>query len=56
LQGAVYFWCKNRKNEWFAARDVLGGDNYYWQSAPMYLLCEKSENVEQVGKEQGVVA
>ena len=34
LQGAVYCWCKNRKNEWFAARDLLGGDNYYWQGTP----------------------
>ncbi|GAB1473161.1 hypothetical protein MASR2M69_06020 [Bacteroidota bacterium] len=25
LQGAVYSWCKNRKDEWFAARDLLGG-------------------------------
>ena len=29
LQGAVYCWCRNRKDEWFAARDLLGGDNYY---------------------------
>ena len=34
LQGVVYCWCKNRKEEWFAARDLLGGDNYYWQGAP----------------------
>jgi hypothetical protein len=27
LQGAVYCWCKNRENEWFAARDLLGGDS-----------------------------
>lgn len=36
LQGAVYCWCKNRKEEWFAARDLLGGDNYYWRAL---LLC-----------------
>ena len=35
LQGAVYCWCKNRKDEWFAARDLLGGDNYYWQGTPL---------------------
>ena len=34
LQGAVYCWYKNRKDEWFAARDLLGGDNYYWQGTP----------------------
>lgn len=35
LQGAVYCWCKNRSNEWFAARDLLGGDNYFWQGTPL---------------------
>jgi len=38
LQGSVYCWCKNRKNEPFAARDLLGGDNYYWQDTPMIAL------------------
>src|SRR5574344_1246818 len=53
LQGAVYCWCKNRKDEWFAARDLLGGDNYFWQGTPMVALYEKSENVEQAGKDAG---
>ena len=53
LQGAVYSWCKNRKDEWFAARDLLGGDNYYWQGTPMIALYEKSEDVEQAGKDAG---
>ena len=53
LQGAVYCWCKNRKDEWFAARDLLGGDNYYWQNTPMFALYEKSENIEQAGKDAG---
>lgn len=35
LKGLVYCWCKNRKDEWFAARDLLGGDNYFWQDTPM---------------------
>lgn len=35
LKGAVYCWCKNRKGEWFATRDLLGGDNYYWQGTPL---------------------
>jgi hypothetical protein len=38
LQGLVYCWCKNRKGEPFAARDLLGGDNYYWQDTPMIAL------------------
>ena len=24
LQGAVYCWCKNRPQEWFALRDLMG--------------------------------
>lgn len=38
LQGSVYCWCKNRPDEPFAARDLLGGDNYYWQRTPMEAL------------------
>lgn len=38
LQGAVYCWCKNRKDEWFAARDLLGGDNFNWEGTPLYRL------------------
>jgi len=53
LQGAIYCWCKNRKNEWFAARDLLGGDNYYWEKTPMFALYEKSKNIEQAGKDAG---
>lgn len=53
LQGAVYCWCKNRKDEWFAARDLLGGDNFYWQGTPMYSLYEKSQDVEKAGKDAG---
>lgn len=40
LQGAVYCWCKNRKDEWFAARNLIGGDNYYWQGTPLMPLYE----------------
>ena len=53
LQGAVYCWCKNRKDEWFAARDLLGGDNFYWEGTPMYALYEKSKDAEQAGKDAG---
>lgn len=44
LQGSVYCWCKNRKDEAFAARDLLGGDNYYWQATPMMVLFEYYRN------------
>ena len=62
LQGAVYSWCKNRKDEWFAARDLLGGDNYYWQGTPLmplytYYLNGDEDNhdyaVEEAGKAAG---
>ena len=62
LQGAVYCWCKNRKDEWFAARDLLGGDNYYWQGTPLmplytYYLNGNEDNhdyaVEEAGKAAG---
>ena len=45
LQGAVYCWCKNRKDEWFAARDLLGGDNYYWQGTPLFPLYKRQANL-----------
>lgn len=53
LQGAVYCWCKNRKDEWFAARDLLGGENFHWQGTPMFALYEKSNDIEQAGKDAG---
>ena len=59
LQGAVYCWCKNRKGEWFSLRDLMGGDNYYWNNTPLFRLWEKQnalgkENpVEEAGKECG---
>ena len=41
LQGAVYCWCKNRKDEWFTTRDLLGGDNYFWQGTPLFFCIKK---------------
>lgn len=38
IQGAVYCWCKNRPDEWFAARDLFGGENYYWEGTPLMPL------------------
>jgi hypothetical protein len=43
LQGAVYCWCKNRPGEWFALRNLMGGDNYYWEGTPMIVLYRKHE-------------
>ena len=41
LQGAVYCWCKNRPNEWFAASDLVGGENADWSNLPLNGLYQK---------------
>lgn len=61
LQGAVYCWCKNRKDEWFAARDFIGGDNYDWNGTPLinlynYYLDGNEENTEYAIEEAGKAA
>ena len=58
LQGAMYCWCKNRKDEWFSLRDLMGGDNFEWEVTPMYALYNKhagtaSDPVKQAGKDGG---
>lgn len=62
LQGSVYCWCKNRKDEWFSARDLFGGDNYYWDGTPLeelykyYLEDDESKNeyaLSEAGKAVG---
>lgn len=52
LQGAVYCWCKNRKDEWFSLRDLMGGDNYFWNNTPLIQLWEKHNNL---GKSDPVI-
>lgn len=41
LQGAVYCWCKNRKDEWFSLRSLVGGDNFYWEENPLIVIYDK---------------
>lgn len=62
IQGAVYCWCKNRPDEWFAARDLFGGENYFWDGTPLlplyeyYLGGDKGNNdhaVDEAGKAVG---
>src|SRR5574344_1122657 len=57
LQGAVYCWCKNRPDEWFSMRDLMGGENYYWEETPLIALYEKHQNKEtaiaDAGKDSG---
>lgn len=38
LLGAVQAWCRDRHGKWFAARDLLGGANYFWQGTPLMAL------------------
>lgn len=47
LQGAIYCWCKNRKDFWFGLRDLMGGENFFWQGTPLYVLY--SEHVKVLG-------
>ena len=45
MKGAVYSWCKNRKGEWFSLRDLMGGDNFYWNGTPLLDLYLKHKNL-----------
>jgi hypothetical protein len=57
LQGAVYSWCKNRKDEWFSMRDLMGGDNFDWNGTPLQVLynkhASKGKNYETAVKDAG---
>ncbi len=61
LQGSVYCWVKNRKEEVFAARDLVGGENFDWSGTPLIVLYEKhinkgksdEEAIEDAGKDLG---
>jgi len=58
LQGGIYCWCKNRKEEWFSLRDLMGGDNFYWQGTPLISLYIKHKDtstdpVKDAGKDAG---
>lgn len=57
LQGAVYCWCKNRPNEWFSLRDLMGGENFRWQDTPLFPLYQKHhpapDALERAGQEGG---
>ena len=44
LQGAVYCWCKNRKDEWFSARELFGGENFDWNGTPIIKLYDKHKS------------
>ena len=64
LQGAIYCWCKNRSEEWFSIKDLLGGDNFDWNGTPLIVLYDKhiksgktyDEAVAAGGKDAGWIA
>lgn len=41
IQGAIYRWVKNRKDEWFAVRDLMSGENNSWEGTPLQVLYDK---------------
>jgi hypothetical protein len=41
LQGALFCWIKNRPNEWFSMRDLMGGENNNWDRTPLQILYDK---------------
>lgn len=61
LQGSVYCWIKNKKGEIFAGRDLMGGENFYWEGTPLMALFEKhkklgknnNDAVAEAGKDMG---
>lgn len=50
IQGAVYCWIKNRKNEPFSVRNLAGGENHEWEGTPLYALWKKQANSGKKGK------
>jgi len=63
LQGAVYTWCNVNNNKPFRFKDLMGGDNYYWQNTPLYTLYDYYLNqskdddtaVSEAGKDAGML-
>jgi len=61
LLGAVRAICAEREGTQFAARDFLGGANYFWQGTPVEILFEKyiaegysaEAAIEEAGKSAG---
>lgn len=52
LQGSVYCWCIVKGEEWFAARDLVGGDNSEdWANIPLYALYQRHIDAGKSSKE-----
>lgn len=61
LYGAVRAHCKDFEDAQFAARDLLGGANYFWGETPMQVLfdkyigegCTDEEAIKRAGQSAG---
>jgi hypothetical protein len=58
LQGMVYCWCKNVRDEnnnskWFYARDLVGGESFSWDDTPLKVLNENCVNVKTASQALG---
>ena len=53
LHGAVYCWCNIHKDKWFAARDLVGGDNTLWENIPLMALYLKHKYLGKETPEDG---
>lgn len=52
IQGAVYCYCKNNPNQYFAAKDLFGGENYNWEGTALidlYNWHEQKDSSDPVG-------
>ena len=56
LQGAIYCWVKNRKDEVFALRNLVGGENANWENTPLEPLYKKHINMGKDNKTANEVA
>lgn len=44
FQGAVHTWCAINGSAKFAAKNFIGGINYYWEGTPLYKLYKHYES------------
>lgn len=50
LKDCIYDWCKHYGEKEFAARDLVGGDNWDWNGTPLQALYDK---YKKAGKSHG---
>lgn len=58
LLGAVQVWCRDRHEEWFSARHLLGGANHNWRGIPLqrlydYYMEQSDEDEEYAVRQAG---